>query len=87
MKKLSLKLDQLHVDSFDTTPTEKRKGTVFGEQCTCWTQCGQNTCPGCPTCDNTCAGTCPYTCDDNTCISCANTCANGGCTRYNPCWE
>jgi hypothetical protein len=81
MKKLSLKLDELHVETFDTTSTEKEKGTVFGEQCTCPTQC---TCPGCPSCDNTCPQTCAgmscdYTCD-NSCIygSCVETCANYG---------
>jgi hypothetical protein len=74
MAKLKLHLDALSVESFDTTGAEKAKGTVFGEQCTCYTQC---TCPGCPTCDNTCA----YTCDDATCPACP-TCAascNGTC--------
>ena len=79
--KLTLKLEDLSVDSFNTTAVEKEKGTVFGEQCTCWTQCGQNTCPGCPTCDNTCNGgaTCPYTCDD---ASCAGSCGGAGCGAY-----
>ena len=86
MKKLSLSLDELRVDSFDTTPVEsKRKGTVFGEQCTCDTAC---TCPGCPSCDScdpSCAHTCWETCDDPTCMSCGETCANYGCTKYQPC--
>ncbi|HEY0016542.1 MAG TPA: hypothetical protein VGC13_09500 [Longimicrobium sp.] len=72
--KLTLNLDDLSVDSFDTTSTHKARGTVFGEQCTCYTQC---TCPGCPTCD----ATCNYTCDDATCPNCP-TCAascNGTC--------
>ncbi|HEX6371614.1 MAG TPA: hypothetical protein VF006_22025 [Longimicrobium sp.] len=85
--KLTLDLDDLSVDSFDTTTPPRAKGTVFGEQCTCWTQCGQNTCPGCPTCDSTCNGantcaascayTCAYTCDDASCAGCsgAATCA------------
>ena len=82
--KLTLNLDDLAVDSFDTTRNEKAKGTVFGEQCTCWTYCGQNTCPGCPTCDNTCNGAntcaascaypCAYTCDDASCACSADTC-------------
>jgi hypothetical protein len=91
--KLKLNLEQLTVDSFDTTTTEKPKGTVFGEQCTCYTQC---TCPGCPTCDATCAATC----DDATCpqcptcyascngscdASCYGTCA--GVTCLNTCYE
>jgi hypothetical protein len=68
MNKLKLQLDDLAVESFDTACRAKDKGTVFGEQCTCYTVC---TCPGCPTCDATCPNTCYYTCDDNTC---ADTC-------------
>lgn len=81
--KLMLNLEDLTVDSFDTTTPQKAKGTVFGEQCTCYTQC---TCPGCPTCyascngtcGDTCAGTCYNTCDDYTC---AASCG-GGCGAY-----
>jgi hypothetical protein len=73
MKKL--RLDDLSVESFNTTEIRRDKGTVVGEQmCTCYTVC---TCPGCPTCDATCA----YTCDDQTCPACP-TCAescNGTC--------
>jgi hypothetical protein len=73
MKKL--RLEDLAVDSFNTTAVHKERGTVVGEQqCTCYTVC---TCPGCPTCDATCA----YTCDDQTCPACP-TCAdscNGTC--------
>ena len=68
MKKLTLKLDDLRIDSFQTTPREPGKGTVFGEQCTCWTNC---TCPGCPTCDASCGGTCD--------ASCNGTCAGDTC--------
>ena len=90
--KLKLNLDQLEVDSFDTISRGAAgRGTVRGEQCTCYTNC---TCPGCPTCyascngtcDATCPATCAYTCDDNTC---AGTCDCGtydytceGCTLY-----
>ena len=78
--KLKLKLEDLQVDTFSTTEAQKQKGTVFGEQCTCWTQCGQNTCPGCPTCDASCNGTCGATCEascNGTCneATCAYTCA------------
>jgi hypothetical protein len=73
MKKLSLDLDQLTVDSFDTAAPAAEKGTVFGEQCTCYTHC--DTCPGCPTCDNTLCG--QYTCD--TCPDTYNECT------YYPC--
>jgi hypothetical protein len=88
--KLKLNLEQLTVDSFDTTTVQKSKGTVFGEQCTCWTQCGQNTCPGCPTCDATCGNTCVNTCDDPSCAgscdaSCYGTCAGNTC--LNTCYE
>ena len=92
-KKLRLDLEDLSVESFDTTPSEhRREGTVFAQQCTCYTNC---TCPGCPTCDascnGTCGGTCNGTCGENTCAaSCYGTCdyscncySNGGyCTNY-----
>ncbi|WP_420128329.1 hypothetical protein [Longimicrobium sp.] len=75
--KLTLKLEDLSVHSFDTTTTYKAKGTVFGEQCTCYTQC---TCPGCPTCDASCNGTCRGTCGENTCAaSCNGTCNQATC--------
>ncbi|HEX8694149.1 MAG TPA: hypothetical protein VF746_17135 [Longimicrobium sp.] len=72
MRKLKLDLDQLVVDSFHTASPAPKSGTVFGEQCTCYTNC---TCPGCPTCyascngtcDATCPATCAYTCDDASC--------------------
>lgn len=69
MKKLRLNLEELGVESFDTTREAREKGTVVGEQqCTCPTAC---TCPGCPTCANTCA----QTCDDYTCaVSCGGSC-------------
>jgi len=67
MKKLRLQIEDLLIDSFTTTPPEKPKGTVFGEQCTCYTNC---TCPGCPTCDASCNGTCDASCNG----SCAATC-------------
>ena len=69
MKKLTLHLEDLRIDSFSTTPAERAKGTVFGEQCTCPTAC---TCPGCPTCDATCDGSCGGTCD----FSCGGTCGD-----------
>ena len=78
--KLKLNLDQLSVESFDTTLTERPKGTVFGEQCTCYTNC---TCPGCPTCDATCPQTCVNTCDDPSCAgSCDASACYGTCGEY-----
>ncbi|HEX6042547.1 hypothetical protein [Longimicrobium sp.] len=72
MQKLKLNLEDLSVDSFDTTRSERPKGTVFGEQCTCYTQC---TCPGCPTCDASCNGTCYASCNGTCDVSCNGTCA------------
>jgi hypothetical protein len=65
MNKLKLQMHDLRVESFDTSPVRKGKGTVFAGQCTCPTNC---TCPGCPTCDGTCG--------ENTCNTCVQTCAN-----------
>lgn len=84
--KLRLNVEDLAVDSFDTCRNEKGKGTVFAEeQCTCWTQCGQNTCPGCPTCDASCNGSCAATCA----ATCYNTCDDYTCgcpgTDYTAC--
>jgi hypothetical protein len=87
MNKLKLNLDELSVESFDTTRSEKNRGTVFGEQCTCWTACGQNTCPGCPTCDNTCAGTCAFTCDDASCAGTCDASCNGTCNYCGPSYD
>ena len=86
MNKLRLNLNQLTVASFDTAGTPPRKGTVFGEQCTCWTYCRQNTCPGCPTCDGTCA-TWDATCEscDGTCDSCGATCYHTDCHTCDTC--
>ena len=89
-RKLKLQLDDLRIDSFVTNPGEKQKGTVFGEQCTCYTNC---TCPGCPTCyatcqhcggthDVSCNGTCAGTCEASCNGTCAGTCdasCNGTC--------
>ncbi|HEU0298007.1 MAG TPA: hypothetical protein VFR37_01105 [Longimicrobium sp.] len=74
MRKLTLALEDLAVESFDTSPAVREKGTVFGEQqCTCQSVCS---CPGCPTCDVTC----PNTCDDLTCaVTCYNTCDDYTC--------
>ena len=80
MKKLRLDLDDLAVESFDTTQAQREKGTVFGEQCTCQTAC---TCPGCPTCYDSCNGTCGDTCAascNGTCdYSCGGTCYEWTC--------
>ena len=69
--KLKLRLDDLQVDTFQTTSVQKQKGTVFGEQCTCYTQC---TCPGCPTCDASCNGTCGASCNGTCGATCDASC-------------
>jgi hypothetical protein len=92
MNKLKLRLEDLRVDTFSTTTVQKEKGTVFGEQCTCYTQC---TCPGCPTCYASCNGTCGATCAAScygTCDACGgmtmegNTCVGRTCDNE-PYWE
>jgi hypothetical protein len=75
MAKLKLQLDDLLVDSFQTTEPQRPKGTVFGEQCTCYTNC---TCPGCPTCDASCNGTCYASCNGSCAATCDASC-NGTC--------
>jgi hypothetical protein len=78
MKKLALQLDDLTVESFETVAAEREAGTVFGEQCTCYTNCS---CPGVPTCDETeCAGTC-----GGCCTVCWDTCDGASCELYDSC--
>jgi hypothetical protein len=76
--KLKLNLEDLSVDSFGTSDQKAEAGTVFAEQCTCWTNC---TCPGCPSCD-TCQASCNGTCPGQ--ASCGQSC---GYTCANTCWE
>ena len=71
MRKLTLSLDDLTVEGFSTTPGEKQKGTVVGHSHYTWC-----TCPGGPTCDETCLQTCPDTCDNFTCVE---TCGFSNC--------
>ena len=89
--KLKLHLEDLAVDSFDTSRPAQKEGTVFGEQCTCWTNC---TCPGCPTCDNTACGqnTCDASCNGTcgaTCQTCGVSCyqTDCGCDPIGTCWD
>ena len=78
MAKLTLRLDDLRIETFSTTPVQKEKGTVFGEQCTCHTNC---TCPGCPTCNASCNGTCDASCYG----TCDVSCGCGGDTYFESC--
>jgi hypothetical protein len=75
MRKLKLQLEDLLVDTFQTTGAPREKGTVFGEQCTCYTQC---TCPGCPTCYASCNGSCDASCNGTCGATCDASC-NGTC--------
>jgi hypothetical protein len=75
--KLRLNLDQLTVDSFTTEHTRRQSGTVHGQQCTCPTAC---TCPGCPTCDASCNGTCGDTCAASCYGTCGDSCDCSGWT-------
>jgi hypothetical protein len=73
MKRLTLNLNALEVQSFATAPHTPDRGTVHGQQqCTCYT-C---TCPNCFSCAATCPASCYNTCDDLGCRTRegANTC-------------
>jgi hypothetical protein len=89
MNKLRLTLEDLRIDSFDTTSPAPRKGTVVAQQdCTCVT-CAtvcDNTCPNWETCGLSCYYTCQETCDDPSCdVTCQDTCGpscGGTCRQY-----
>lgn len=70
MKMLKLHLDDLRIDSFDTTTPREEKGTVFGEE------------SGYDTCDASCGGTCGFTCN----ASCNHSCVGYvSCEEWTPC--
>jgi modification target Cys-rich repeat protein len=82
MNKLKLRLDDLQVDTFQTTLMQKEKGTVYGEQE--WTyyymEC-QDTWQGSScevscfgSCDASCNGTCEGTCEQSCHGTCFETC-------------
>ncbi|HEX2206857.1 MAG TPA: hypothetical protein VHG93_04190 [Longimicrobium sp.] len=77
MKKLRLRLEDLEVDAFPTTPAAAERGTVAAHS---HETCFLSACPG-YTCE-TCWETCPATCDGDTChaYSCESACAG-------TCWE
>ena len=86
MKKLTLDLNALEVQSFATATPAPNRGTIHGEQqCTCPSACS---CPGCPTCDGTCLDTCQETCAGMTCVTCGGqeTCGYTCWTRACPCY-
>jgi len=72
MRKLKLNLEALHVDSFEITDEDARRGTVHGHVdythpivCDTAVDCSYNTCQSnCFTeCAVTCYQTCEYTCE------------------------
>lgn len=100
MKKLSLSLDDLAVESFDTTSALRiRRGTVHGAEGTD-TTCGQIICDertlgtecetnfGCPSGGAlTCEPSCAPLCSDQTCppVTCAYSCEGTcGCPTWYP---
>ncbi|HET7463988.1 MAG TPA: hypothetical protein VFJ82_22220 [Longimicrobium sp.] len=72
MRKLSLNVDELTVESFRTDEAFARPGTVRGLDSATVDQDTCNTCNGCSNVDTcvSCAGTC-----GNTCASCGVTCS------------
>ena len=84
MKKLTLNLDALAVESFDTAAAAEPRGTVDAHQVrptapeSCDYYCASQNISGCctadPTCPATCQNTCPATCQ-NTCQG--PTCGDG----------
>jgi hypothetical protein len=72
MKKLMLELDELRVESFETSFEQPdRRGTVHGhysQNGTCPYSCGGSCDATCPdSCAFTCQGSCPISCVNNTC--------------------
>jgi hypothetical protein len=78
MGKLTLKIDDLQVDSFETGDEHRRSGTVRGhdtvetEWCTGYPECISK--PQCQTPRNTCYGTCGCTqnCES---VNCTGNCS------------
>lgn len=81
MRKLTLDLNSVEVESFDTGAAPRRVGTVEGHQRITWT------CPP-PTSPDTCAASCGCGVDTawNTCGACGptygSTCPDAGCGSY-----
>lgn len=98
MKKMKLSLDDLKVESFQTTPEESNdKGTVVGyitcdltlcEEC--GVGCGATQTPSCNgTCDPSCNGTCDPSCGgtcDATCSGCNGVTCLGYCNTDFACY-
>lgn len=79
MKRLTLAIDDLQVESFTTAPPADKRGTVFGNQITaggstCLSTCFQKIC-GCTYGDDGDNGTCNFSCNVNT--NCGTECPTG----------
>ena len=81
MKKLKLNIDDLKVESFETSNIfSENYGTVKGFECNGVNSSGgpshDETCPfSCRnSCQNSCGGSCGPTCNGDTCGSCDPTC-------------
>ena len=83
MKKLSLELDQLAVESFAILSEDEVRGTVAGQNEPEYTaSCGGTCVDTCVSCVNTCQNTCAQSCW-GTCVTC-QTC-EFHCTHYSIC--
>lgn len=86
MKKLTLDVETLAVESFDTSAGEAGRGTVRGraatneyDSCACsldYDSC-KVSCRPCDTCDTSCAGGPWCDCLPSGCESCQTSCAGG----------
>ena len=75
--KLTLNLDALQVDSFDTLPPgDRTRGTVNGHAAATQLTC-RVSCDPCATCDTSCAGGPLCDCLPSGCVSCQTSCAGG----------
>lgn len=76
MKKLTLDLDALAVESFDAETPDAGQGTVQGRQQSVYDTCyGQQTCGG-----NTCADSCDGVCGSYYCVT-----GDGSCDENHSC--
>ncbi len=76
MRKLSMKLEDLEVETFATDPATEARGTVLGRETsdTCEETCGGETFGSCDpyasdchyTCGRSCWGSC-WSCDEHVC--------------------
>ena len=73
MKKLHLSLDDLRVESFETSAGGATRGTLFANQGSHVVSCNGSCDPTCDERNVSCANTCEATCNRIQ-VSCPNTC-------------